>query len=329
MSWKEVVTEGEQARFEGYARELRELQKARARDGLMPRALHAKPHLGAVGELSIGEVPPQLRVAVFARPARWPVYARFSSGSGAPQHDGVADVRGIAIKLVGVPGRKLIPGLEDKKTQDFLFIQVPATVFATPDEFVAFVRSFARGKALLLPRLIGELGLRRTLKVLRGLAAMPKVASMAEAPFFTAAPIRFGDTAAKLALFPLTARSGKRARGRDGLRADLAARLAQGPIEYSLKAQLFADEKSTPIEDASVEWKTPFAELGRLTLPKQEVESPRGREIQELVERLSFDPWHAVEELRPLGAMMRARGPAYRESVIARQAAPEPEQVIP
>jgi len=32
-----------------------------------------------------------------------------------------------------------------------------------------------------------------------------------------------------------------------------------------------------------------------------------------------------VEELRPLGAMMRARAPAYRESVIARGAAPEPE----
>ncbi len=43
------------------------------------------------------------------------------------------------------------------------------------------------------------------------------------------------------------------------------------------------------------------------------------------MEKLSFDPWHALEELRPLGAMMRARAPAYRESVIARGAAPEPE----
>jgi hypothetical protein len=43
---------------------------------------------------------------------------------------------------------------------------------------------------------------------------------------------------------------------------------------------------------------------------------------------MSFDPWHAVEELRPLGAMMRARAIAYRESVIERQAAPEPDEVV-
>jgi hypothetical protein len=35
-----------------------------------------------------------------------------------------------------------------------------------------------------------------------------------------------------------------------------------------------------------------------------------------------------VEELRPLGAMMRARAIAYRESVTERQAAPEPDEGV-
>ena len=40
---------------------------------------------------------------------------------------------------------------------------------------------------------------------------------------------------------------------------------------------------------------------------------------------MSFDPWHAPEDYRPLGNMMRARNPAYRLSTIERQAAaPEP-----
>jgi hypothetical protein len=74
--------------------------------------------------------------------------------------------------------------------------------------------------------------------------------------------------------------------------------------------------------------RAPFHELARLVLPKQDPDSPQGRKLHEYVERLSFDPWHAVEELRPLGAMMRARAAAYRESVLERQAAPEPEEMM-
>src|SRR5438067_1979534 len=182
---------------------------------LRSRALHARQHVGVEGRLEVGELPAHLRVAVFAQPRTWPVYVRFSNGAPRKQRDPVPDVRGIALKLRGVPGRKLIRGLEDKKTQDFLLIQSPATPFRTPDEFVAFLRVAAKGQALMVPRLLGE-----------------------------------------------------------------------------------------------------------LVLPQQRIDPG----LEERVEKLSFDPWHAVEELRPLGAMMRARAPAYRESVIARGAAAEPEE---
>ena len=332
MAWNENIAGDEVARFTGYANELRQMQKARMRDGKTPRALHGKQHVGAVGQLTLIPPPPGApRPALFARPSTWPVYARFSNGSGARQHDGVADVRGLAIKLVGVPGKKIISGLEDKLTQDFLFIQAPATPFRGPDEFVSFVRIAAKGKGLLVPRLIGAFGLGRSLSVVRALASMPKVGSLATTRFYTAAPIRFGESAAKLAIFPLSPAAGSSGTGRDALRDDLVSRLQAGPVEYGLHAQLFVDESTTPIEDASIVWpeaKAPFQELGRLTLPRQDVHSPRGREIEELVERLSFDPWHAVEELRPLGAMMRARSHAYRESVLERQAAAEPDRVL-
>jgi hypothetical protein len=311
VSFHEIISPGEEARFEGYAAELRAMQKGPR------RALHAKQHLGAEGRLEVAALPAQLRVAVFAEPKTWPVYLRFSNGSGRMQHDGIPDVRGIAVKLRGVPGRKIIKGLVDKKTQDFLFIHTPATPFRTPDEFVALVRIAAKGKALLVPRIFAALGPRRALQVLRELVKLPKVTSMATIPFYTATPIRFGQTAAKLAIFP-DAPAGKPALS---LRDDLVDRLGNGPLSWTLRAQLFADDASTPIEDASVEWKTPFVDLARLILPQQKI-SPA---IEDLVEKLSFDPWHALEELRPLGAMMRARAPAYRESVIARGAAPEPE----
>jgi len=330
--WKENVAPDEGPRFDRYANELRAVQKQRAANGKPSRGLHAKGHLGVTGEFIVSPgLPEALRVAVFAEPRSWPVYVRFSNGAGQHQHDGVADVRGMAVKLVGVPGRKIIPGLEDKRTQDFLLIHSPAVPFRTPDEFVNVVLTLARGPALALPRLIGKLGLGRTLSLL-GKLKLPKWTSMATAPVYTALPLRFGPTAAKLAAFPENpAPAGEKVGSPDALRVDLIERLKQGPLSWSIRVQLFVDEETTPIEDPSVVWpedKSPFHELGKLVIPKQDPTSPRGQKVDAYVETLSFDPWHAVEELRPLGAMMRARAAAYRESVMERKAAPEPDQPV-
>jgi hypothetical protein len=236
----------------------------------------------------------------------------------------------VALKLVGVPGRKLSPGKEDTRTQDFTFIQTPALPFQSPDELVTFVRVGAQSSGLMmLPRLIGALGLGRTLAVFKGLGALPKVASMAGVPFHTAAPLRCGPFAAKLALVPLEpAPVSAPPRSPDALREELITRLRSGPLSWSLRVQLFLDEQTTPIEDASVVWpedRSPFHEVARLVLPQQDVSSPAGMRLEAQVERMGFAPWQAVEELRPLGAMMRSRASSYRDSMRERQAAPEPE----
>jgi hypothetical protein len=87
------------------------------------------------------------------------------------------------------------------------------------------------------------------------------------------------------------------------------------------------DEGRTPIEDGSRDWSeadAPFVSVARLSLPRQEPASPRGRRIAAFVEKLSFDPWHAGVDFRPLGNMMRARSHAYRLSTAERGASPEP-----
>ena len=334
MAFHETIAADEVVRFETFAGELGEIQRRRAeQSGGVSRALHVKQHVGAVGHLMVDAAEPA-RVGVFATSgAAWPVYARFSSGSSAHQGDKAPDVRGFALKLVGVPGRKIIAGLETQPTQDFLFIDQPAIPFRDPDEFMTFVRAAKDGPLKLLPRLLAGFGLRRAIQILRRSLSAPKVTSFATHAFHTGAPIAFGATAAKLGLFPLVGTGGAAGAssaptGRDVLRGDLVARLRAGPLAWSLRAQLFQDDESTPIEDTSVAWTGPWLALGTLTLPRQDAESPRGREIGDLIERLSFDPWHAIEAHRPLGAIMRARAVAYRVSVLGRKAAPEPTSVL-
>jgi hypothetical protein len=329
--WKEEIAADEDARFLAYAEELRALQRQRGAGGAVSRALHAKGQAGVEAEFTVlPDLPEHARVALFARPASYRAWVRFSNGAGRRQKDRTGDVRGVAIKLVGVDGKKIIPGLESARTQDFLLIQSAATPFRNADEFVWFVKAAAR-PALLPLKLIGRhgfagIGLLR--RLLRSIAR--PVPSLATSRYWSALPIRLGPYAVHYALSPHAQDSPGAAPGRtpDYLGEELARRLEAGPVGYDFQLQFYRDAERTPIEDASREWKeedAPFITVARLTLPRQSLASPRGRRVAELVEKLSFDPWHALEELRPLGNMMRARNHAYRLSTQERGAAPEPD----
>jgi hypothetical protein len=330
MAFGETIPADEEEKFRGFAEEIAQIQRERAKQsGVATRVAHVKQHLGAVGELSVNAAEGG-RVGVFEETGkRWPVYARFSNGSGFHMSDKVPDARGFALKLVGVPGKKLIEGLEHELTQDFLFISTATIPLSTPDEFMTFLRAGKDGREKLLLRAIRAFGLGRTLAIVWQALTDKKVESYATHAFHTAAPIAFGKTAAKLGLFPLdNVADAPAVSGPDYLRDDLVARLQKGALAWSVRAQPFVDQATTPIEDTSVAWSGPWVELGTLTLPKQDPASTRGKEISELVSRLSFDPWHAVEAHRPLGAIMRAREATYAASVMGRKAAAEPRDVL-
>lgn len=330
--WKERSDPGETERFERYAKQLRELQQKRAAGRPALRGLHAKGNLGAEAELTVlPDLPEPFRQALFARPATYKAYVRYSNGAGALQNDKKPDVRGIAVKVVGVPGKKIIPGMESAPTQDFLMIRASSQPFKNADEFVPFVLAMAN-PATALFKLLGLFGFGKLTKLmpqlLRGLGA--PMGPLAATPYYTALPLRFGPYAARLNLQPhdKDAAAPRPPPSAQYLGDELATRLEQGPVTYDLRVQLFEDEARTPIEDASVDWPesvAPYTTVARLTLLQQDVRSERGKRVGEFIERLSFDPWHALEELRPLGNMMRARNAAYRESTSAREAAREPD----
>ncbi len=331
--WKEAVPADEAERFERHAEALRDLQRsAAAASGKTSRALHAKAQAGVEAEFTVlPDLPEHARAGVFASPGTYRAYVRFSNGAGRHQPDRKPDVRGVAIKVVGVNGKKIIPGLEDAKTQDFLLIKSPATPFRNADEFVGVVLAVNRPLSGF-PRLFGQIGLGRALGLLRKLAGglRDPTASVATTRYYSALPIQLGPYAIHYALAPhVSPGPGARSGGTPGyLGEELAERLRRGPVSYDFRVQFYADATRTPIEDASVEWQerdAPFLTVARLVLPQQDPDSPRGRRVADFIERISFDPWHATTDLRPLGNMMRARNHAYRLSVQERGAAGEPD----
>ena len=67
-----------------------------------------------------------------------------------------------------------------------------------------------------------------------------------------------------------------------------------------------------------VTWKSAPIPVATLTVEPQAFDTPeRMREVEEM----SFDPWHALAEHRPLGGINRARKAVYAASLKLRQSA--------
>jgi hypothetical protein len=331
--WRETKTDDEDARFERHAAMLVGLQRDSARSGTLARALHAKAHVGvAASFVVLDDVPEQARHGLFARPGRYRAWVRWSNGAPRRQNDRTPDARGIAIKVAGVPGRKLIPGLEDATTQDFLAIRTPALPFRNADEFMTFVGAASKPATLPL-KLAVALGPLRALSIVRALIRSTKRRdrSLATVPFFSAAAIACGPHAVRFAFVPVDPRPEEPAEAPldpDHYTRDLVKRLREGGLEYEMRVQFFRDEATTPIEDHSVEWRetdAPFIPVARLSIPQQDPESEAGKQLATRIEAFAFDPWHALPDHRPLGNVMRARNKAYRASTQARGAVAEPE----
>src|SRR6185369_7186597 len=130
-------------------------------------------------------------------------------------------------------GKKIIPGLQDATTQDFLLIRTPTVPFRSPEEFVNF--QVANEKpALLLPRAIAGVGFVRTMQILRAVlpGLIAPIASFATTRYFSALPIRWGAYAARFDLLPRAPSNGKpEKKTADYLGDEIAARLGAGAIE--------------------------------------------------------------------------------------------------
>lgn len=324
--WKEIIGPNEAAVFEALAQDLAGVQSGvSSKKGSVHRALHAKANLLARAEFEVlPDLPEIARVGFFAEPRKYDAVVRFSNGGAAPARDKKPDVRGFAVKVIGVGGKKLIPGMESAVTQDFLTILTESQPFATPEDFVWFVVN-ARSPLTLVPRALFRLGPGPLVSLLtrlkKGLGA--PLTSLHTNRYFSALPIRLGSYAVKYSFKPLDADAAPGPVSED-VGAALGKLLETRPVRWELQLQFYTDEQATPLENATVDWTGPWVTVARLTLPQQSVGSEQGKKLSAWAEPLSFDPWHAQEELRPLGAMMRARNAAYRVSTMARSASAEP-----
>lgn len=340
--WQERIAPDEDTRFAGYAEHFATVQRLKSERHGQGRALHRKQLLAAVAELQVlPDLPDFARQGLFAQPASYAVQVRLSNGGTDKAPDRQPDIRGFSFAVLGVQGDSAL-GNGAATRQCFALINHPTFAFANSAQFVGFALAAAKGFRHLLTfmgKTFGWLALGWRMGQLMRTMNKP-FASFATETFYSAAPIACGPYAVRVRLVPapfngpsaaaLAAEAtqaksrGKAATAPEPVAdwgADMASRLAQGPLVYDLELQYFSNEGATPIEDASLDWPTPYTTVARLTLPQQDLSSEAAQALAAEVENGVFDPWAALAAHRPLGDVMRARKVVYFKSQQGRGAA--------
>ena len=295
------------------------------------RGIHAKSHAILCGELEVlADLPMELAQGLFARAARYPVIMRFSTTPGDILPDSVSTPRGLAVKIMGVEGRRL-PG-SGGATQDLVMVNGPA--FSTPNgevflgnlKLLAATTDRVEGVKVAVSKVmqgtekvIESFG--STSGAVRALGGEPAHHPLGET-FYTQAPLRYGDYIAKISVAPAS----DNLKDLTGARIDIDHHpfaIREAMIDYfaihggdwDVRVQLCRDLDVMPVEDASKVWpedKSPFVTVARLRVPPQTAWSEaRSAAVDD---GMSFSPWHGIDAHRPLGGIMRLRKRVYEAS---------------
>ena len=289
-----------------------------AKPDVYRRDVHTKAHGCVMASFEIGRVEERFARGLFAAPGKYDAIIRFSSGSPTPQSDSVKDARGMAIKVLHVPGRKLLDFEEDDYTQDFVLMNNPTFFIRTIAEYADFADALGRGQATGY-----FIGWRNPLTWhlhemrLAQATFKPRPESLVKTRFWSGSAYTLGPReyvkysarpcAANQALPP---RDGNQEA--DYLRLELANQAARGGACFDFMVQPQAPGRDMPVEDTTVEWSetdSPFVPVARITLQPAPNDTPA---MEQRCESLAFNPWHALPEHRPVGVMNRVREALYQ-----------------
>ncbi len=290
--------------------------------GITRRDAHAKHHGCVKAEFIIEpNLPDELRVGVFRAPRTFQAWVRFSNQFGVAKPDRDKDIRGMAVKLMGVEGDKILEGEKDAKTQDFILISHPVFVSKTVVEFRRLVQAMTGGVLSLGWFFLNpfDLHIRSAWNLYRSLR---RHANVLKIQYWSVAPYLFGTRAVKYSARPqITGISTVPAKpDANYLQQALVQSLNGKEVLFDFLVQVQTDPVRMPIEDPGARWseaESPFRKVATIKLLSLQCDLSDPKSVQEALhmefgENISFTPWHSLPEHRPLGGINRARKVAYR-----------------
>ena len=277
-------------------------RKEREPGTVAKRDVHTKSHGTFKAKFRVLDgLPSELKVGLFAKGGEYDALVRFSNGAmKADGFDALPNVRGVAIKLHGVSGEKVLPGDEKSTEQDFLMAN--DEVFFAPG--IEDMHKLVRGEMGPLlkqnPR-VGALIADSVLKV---------VTNPLETDYYSQVPYAFGPQgehrkAVKYALLRTSSSfSVPNVFDRHYLRHAAVHSLNKGTVTMTFAVQF--QQAGEQIEDSSHRWIGKYIPVAELVFEKVE-----GTVKESAGEELSFNPVRSLPEHEPLGWPGRVRKSVY------------------
>jgi hypothetical protein len=280
------------------------------------RDAHPKAHGCVKAEVHVLEtLPDALAKGIFIPGKTYQAWIRFSNGSSDPTRADIKrDARGMAIKVLGVPGKKLLEDEDDAMTQDFVMINHPVFFATDPVRYLSFMQDANSDHfytKLLIPFALGAKGTRIALET-----RSTRISNPLQSRYWSMVPYQLGTDSDRQAVkYSARACSGvvdpmPSKPDHDFLRGALRNTLKNGDacMEFLVQART---SSSMDVEDSRTEWKeaqAPFHPVATIRIPRQVFDTP---EQNVFCENLSFTPWHALPQHRPLGVTNRLRKVIY------------------
>eukprot|EP01116_Phalansterium_solitarium_P009552 TRINITY_DN2375_c0_g1_i2.p1 TRINITY_DN2375_c0_g1~~TRINITY_DN2375_c0_g1_i2.p1 ORF type:complete len:1180 (+),score=397.38 TRINITY_DN2375_c0_g1_i2:284-3823(+) len=311
------------------------------RSHVAERLQHGKAHGLVRAEFVVeGSVGYQYQHGIFQTGKSYPAYLRFSNSGSSKRLDADPQARGLAIKLMGVPGPKVLQGdNEEKFTQDFLLVSSDRFFMADPVPYPQLLRllgdaSLSQVIDWVCPTWNPFTWRLSTVYLLFRIAfeGLPMLNPL-DWQYYSTTAYRLGpeNQAVKYSMRPCTnfaSRATVAARRADDERRRLFH--PEGYLQDSMRdyldksdacfeflIQVQTDACKMPIEDPTRSWLGPWIKMASVHIPSQQF--ARGDQLQ-FGEALSFNPWHTLPEHRPLGAINLARKPSYASGQATRNA---------
>ena len=134
--------------------------------------------------------------------------------------------------------------------------------------------------------------------------------------YWSQTPYKLGDGAVKYLVTPSEGEEGPAiplGDSPDCLREALVEQLTLRKVgaRFDLSVNPQTDAEAMPVEDPTVEWTSAPVRLATISIYPQKFDTP---EQMAFFENLSWTPWNALPEHRPLGGINRARRVVYEDS---------------
>ncbi len=280
------------------------------------RDAHPKAHGCVRADFHVSKnIPAQFAKGMFIPDRSYQAWIRFSNASNdASNADIKKDARGIAIKILGVSGQKILESEKQATTQDFIMINHPVFFANDAKRYLSFMNDVNSHNMVRKLHIPFALGFKGTMNALG--ARNSQIANPLYVRYWSMVPYQLGlgndRQAVKYSVRACSMQPNNLPKNpsHDFLREALKKTLqsTDACMEFLIQPRT---SNQMLVEDSMTEWDekaAPFYQVATIHIPKQNFDTP---EQNKFCENLSFTPWHALPEHKPLGAVNRMRKVIY------------------